>query len=159
MCYIFHGIYCIFYWIYYILSGIYYIFYGDMLHILWDIHVLHILWDIRHIPDSKVHGAHLGPTGPRWAPWWRYELCYLGFYGIYVYSMGYTAYFMGYTAYFMGYTAYFMGYTAYSMGYTGHVDLCKSVVTPLLMHWSYRSLALSHWYFLLCIWRWLQLYN
>ena len=24
------------------------------------------------------HGAHLGPTGPRWAPWWPHELCYLG---------------------------------------------------------------------------------
>ena len=31
----------------------------------------------RH-PDSKVHGAHLGPTGPRWAPCWPHELCYLG---------------------------------------------------------------------------------
>ena len=32
--------------------------------------------------DSKVHGAkhraHLGPTGPRWAPCWPYEPCYLG---------------------------------------------------------------------------------
>ena len=25
-------------------------------------------------PDSKVHGAHLGPTGPRWAPYWPHEL-------------------------------------------------------------------------------------
>ena len=24
------------------------------------------------------HGAHLGPTGPRWVPWWHHELCYLG---------------------------------------------------------------------------------
>ena len=24
------------------------------------------------------HGAHLGPTGPRWAPRWPHELCYLG---------------------------------------------------------------------------------
>ena len=24
------------------------------------------------------HGAHLGPTGPRWAPCWAHELCYLG---------------------------------------------------------------------------------
>ena len=24
------------------------------------------------------HGAHLGPTGPRWAPWWPYEPRYLG---------------------------------------------------------------------------------
>ena len=25
------------------------------------------------------HGAHLGPTRPRWAPWWPHELCYLGY--------------------------------------------------------------------------------
>ena len=24
------------------------------------------------------HGAHLRPTGPRWAPCWPHELCYLG---------------------------------------------------------------------------------
>ena len=24
------------------------------------------------------HGAHLGPTGPRWAPYWPHELCNLG---------------------------------------------------------------------------------
>ena len=24
------------------------------------------------------HGAHLGPTGPRWAPSWPHEHCYLG---------------------------------------------------------------------------------
>ena len=24
------------------------------------------------------HGAHLGPTGPRWAPCWPHELCSLG---------------------------------------------------------------------------------
>ena len=24
------------------------------------------------------HGAYLGPTGPRWAPCWPHELCYLG---------------------------------------------------------------------------------
>ena len=24
------------------------------------------------------HGAHLEPTGPRWAPCWPHELCYLG---------------------------------------------------------------------------------
>ena len=26
------------------------------------------------------HGAHLGATGPRWAPCWPHELCYLGLY-------------------------------------------------------------------------------
>ena len=33
-------------------------------------------------PDNKVRGAnmgaHLGPTGPRWAPCWPHDLCYLG---------------------------------------------------------------------------------
>ena len=29
-------------------------------------------------PDSRVHGAYLGPTWPRWAPCWPHELCYLG---------------------------------------------------------------------------------
>ena len=33
-------------------------------------------------PDSEVHGnkhgAQLGPTGPRWAPCWPRERCYLG---------------------------------------------------------------------------------
>ena len=29
-------------------------------------------------PDSKVHGAHLGPAGPRWAPCWLHELCSQG---------------------------------------------------------------------------------
>ena len=24
------------------------------------------------------HGTHLGPTGPRWAPCWPHEFCYLG---------------------------------------------------------------------------------
>ena len=30
-------------------------------------------------PDSKVHGAHLGPVGPRWAPCWPHELWYQGY--------------------------------------------------------------------------------
>ena len=28
------------------------------------------------------HGAHLGPIGPRWAPCWPHELCYLGQYSV-----------------------------------------------------------------------------
>ena len=37
-------------------------------------------WNMtRHsMPGSKVHGAQLGPTGPRWAPCWPHEPCYLG---------------------------------------------------------------------------------
>ena len=27
------------------------------------------------------HGAQLGPTGPRWAPYWSHEPCYLGHLG------------------------------------------------------------------------------
>ena len=30
-------------------------------------------------PDSKVHVAHLGPVGPRWAPCWPHEPCYQGY--------------------------------------------------------------------------------
>ena len=41
---------------------------------------------VQSYPDSKVHWANmgptwcpsLGPTGPRWAPCWSHELCYLG---------------------------------------------------------------------------------
>ena len=29
-------------------------------------------------PNNKAHGAHLGPTEPRWAPCWPHEHCYLG---------------------------------------------------------------------------------
>ena len=32
----------------------------------------------QYYPDSKVHGAYMGPTGPRWAPCWPYDPCYLG---------------------------------------------------------------------------------
>ena len=32
------------------------------------------------------HGAHLGPPGPRWAPCWPNELCYLGCRTMSVYS-------------------------------------------------------------------------
>ena len=31
-------------------------------------------------PDSKVHGAHLGPVGPRWAPCSPHEPYYQGEY-------------------------------------------------------------------------------
>ena len=30
------------------------------------------------------HGTHLGPTGPRWAPCWLHELCYLGGYSLWL---------------------------------------------------------------------------
>ena len=29
-------------------------------------------------PDSKIHGAHLGPVGPMWAPCWPHKPCYHG---------------------------------------------------------------------------------
>ena len=47
-----------------------------------------ILWGIRSYFQQAIlhwwqgswgqHGAHLGLTGPRWAPCWPHELCYLG---------------------------------------------------------------------------------
>ena len=30
------------------------------------------------LPDGKVYGAIMGPTGPRWAPCWPHEPCSLG---------------------------------------------------------------------------------
>ena len=33
---------------------------------------------IHQIPDSKVHGAYMGPVGPRLAPCWPHEPCYQG---------------------------------------------------------------------------------
>ena len=48
--------------------------------LVWIMAVLIILDSIAHFPDSKVHGANMGPTGPRWAPCWPRELCYLDFY-------------------------------------------------------------------------------
>ena len=35
-------------------------------------------WHPGSFPGSKVYGAHLRPTGPRWAPCWSHEPCYLG---------------------------------------------------------------------------------
>ena len=40
------------------------------------LHMLRI-WN-SDFPDSKVHWANMRPTGPRWAPCWLHELCYLG---------------------------------------------------------------------------------
>ena len=38
-----------------------------------------IHWSISWEQGSlRQHGAHLGPTGPRWTPCWPHELCYLG---------------------------------------------------------------------------------
>ena len=44
-----------------------------------------VKWSFPHdaaiyYPDSKVHGAHLIPVSPRWAPCWPYEPCYQGAY-------------------------------------------------------------------------------
>ena len=41
---------------------------------------IEILQSNINIPDSKVHRAHLGPVGPRWAPCWPHEPCYQGLY-------------------------------------------------------------------------------
>ena len=39
-------------------------------------------WEYREISlqgSWGQHAAHLGPAGPRWAPCWPHELCYLGY--------------------------------------------------------------------------------
>ena len=33
---------------------------------------------MENYPENKVHGAHLGPVGPRRAPCWPHEPCYQG---------------------------------------------------------------------------------
>ena len=39
------------------------------------------IWNCKFmVPLIARHGAHLGPTGPRWAPCWPHELFYLGRY-------------------------------------------------------------------------------
>ena len=53
----------------------------------WDIHLIDLSGSAQdnssliHTLIARFmgpHGAHLGPTGPRWAPYWPHELCYLG---------------------------------------------------------------------------------
>ena len=47
-----------------------------------DMSMIHdIKTEYGDIPESKVHGAHLGPVGPRWAPCWPHEPCYQGLFG------------------------------------------------------------------------------
>ena len=43
-------------------------------------HIHRFLWHVTTLRAGSWgrHGAHLGPTGPRWAPSWPHELCYLG---------------------------------------------------------------------------------
>ena len=36
-------------------------------------------------PYSKVHGANMGPVGPRWAPCWPQESCYQGLSDVHIY--------------------------------------------------------------------------
>ena len=41
--------------------------------------VYNMLWaDPRYQGSCDQHGAHLGPVGPKWAPYWPHELCYQG---------------------------------------------------------------------------------
>ena len=42
---------------------------------------VHMLQTIPRLQSSwGQHGAHLGPTGPRWDPCWPHESCYKGLY-------------------------------------------------------------------------------
>ena len=44
-------------------------------------------------PDSKVHGANMGPFRPRWAPYWPHEPCYQG---VTCYLLPHWCWFMNY---------------------------------------------------------------
>ena len=62
--------------------------YPQLMGVRWVCSVHHLL--THHSPDSKVHGAHLGLTGTRWAPCWPHELCYLGHSPDAIWSMRYN---------------------------------------------------------------------
>ena len=49
--------------------------YPAILYLLSWHDVAHISYFFTLAPDSKVHGAHLGTVGPRWAPCGPHELC------------------------------------------------------------------------------------
>ena len=55
----------------------------------WDrlIFIIKLLFTWKDSPWEQgswgQHGAHLGPTGPRWAPFRLHELCYLGYTSFY----------------------------------------------------------------------------
>ena len=55
-----------------------------LLHAI-KINALHAISSLR-ARFIKPTWAHLGPTGPRWAPSWPHELCYLGCYNWLCYS-------------------------------------------------------------------------
>ena len=46
--------------------------YGGLFYYIWNSHCMGhravVVVGLIHTPDSKVHGAYLGPTRPRWAP-------------------------------------------------------------------------------------------
>ena len=48
-------------------------------HVLSDV-LANTITVITNNPNSKVHGANMGPTwvGPKWAPCWPHEPCYQG---------------------------------------------------------------------------------
>ena len=66
--------------------------YNEVRRAMWSSHK----WPILHPPKIGLwlhpcwqgswgqHGAHLGPTGPRWAPRLPHDLCYLGYFGHYL---------------------------------------------------------------------------
>ena len=54
----------------------------EVLHFIsWAMYITWVYCVLEHVKaylDSKVHGAHLGSVGPRWAPCWPHEPCYQG---------------------------------------------------------------------------------
>ena len=61
-------------------SGLYFCWCISMYN-CWVLDDYHLWWCHSWLQGSwGQHEAHLGPTGPRWAPCWPHEICYIGWY-------------------------------------------------------------------------------
>ena len=95
------------------------------------------------LPDNKVHGAHLGPTGPRWAPCWPYEPCYLGASHQGIALMSLVQVFSLFLLCIM------------------YIRLIECALTLLLgtLHWAllyhYRWWAIRHWVTVILLFKWI----
>ena len=123
----------------------------------------------RNTLDSKVHGgqhrAHLGPTGPRWAPCWPHEFCYLGMmptedfsrWELYFCSSEYKRYMDNNCKYYIWYLL------AFAISVWNHLKYCyqnDEYGTIRTMTWLVYFDAIIHRHSLDCFWwNWLDLYN
>ena len=102
------------------------------------------------------HGAHLGPTGPRRAPCWPHELCYLGYVTIFLKGKIYlTAKYEMFQRYPTGHISYNYKKSYKLRFISNHSDihkykisakgkyLYKSINGNKLMHWKFSC---WHWW-------------